>query len=165
MEDKVEDRRPRLEKYKIQLTLLLGTVCLICIFVFLLLIPLVLEPVVSTLYHQFVEQPVHCKVTDYNLGVGRPNCSWASCREGCTNKVYSCHQIRVIYSKETYLEDTSLEDVHSWVDLFELQHKADPSFSNVSEIKDIKKDVPLLINLKGCVYPPSVRCHDFSENL
>jgi len=78
MEDKIEEKRSKLESYKLRATLLLGTVCFICIFVFLLLIPLVLDPAISTLYHQFVEQPVHCKLTDYNVGVGRANCSWAS---------------------------------------------------------------------------------------
>merc|ERR1711936_1358208 len=31
--------------------------------------------------HQFVEAPVHCRVTRYDLNYGLTNCTWSSCRE------------------------------------------------------------------------------------
>ena len=30
--------------------------------------------------HMFVEFPVHCKVTSYEMRYGKTNCSWSSCR-------------------------------------------------------------------------------------
>ena len=35
--------------------------------------------------------------------LGRSNCTWSSCQEGCTKTVYSCWQIEVQY----YLNDTN----------------------------------------------------------
>ena len=32
------------------------------VFAFLFLVPFVLDPAISTMMHQFVERPVHCKV-------------------------------------------------------------------------------------------------------
>ena len=92
----------------------------------------IIEITCSTLMHEFVENPVHCRLTNYSLmwvpsiyidrvfwlnqdgwlsshhsrsmykatsstyyyRYGKTNCSWASCREGCTAQIYKCHQIR-----------------------------------------------------------------------
>ena len=32
--------------------------------------------------------------------IGRSNCTWSSCQEGCTKTVYSCWQIEVEYYPE-----------------------------------------------------------------
>ena len=39
-----------------------GTLCLVCNFVFLFLVPFVLDPAISTLTHKFIDVPVSCKV-------------------------------------------------------------------------------------------------------
>ena len=43
-------------------SIFLGAVAIVCVFGFLFLVPFVLDPAISTLMHQFVEEPVHCKV-------------------------------------------------------------------------------------------------------
>lgn len=34
---------------------------------------------------------------EWSLSSGTSNCSWTSCREGCTKELYDCTQIRVNY--------------------------------------------------------------------
>ena len=58
-----------------------GTVAIVSLFAFLFLVPFVLDPAISTMMHQFVEAPVHCRVTRYDLNYGLTNCTWSSCRE------------------------------------------------------------------------------------
>ena len=57
------DGKSRLEEIKYYTSMFLGALCIICVFAFLFLVPFVLDPAISTLMHQFVEEPVHCKVT------------------------------------------------------------------------------------------------------
>ena len=38
------------------------------------------------------------QVSSYELRYGKSNCTWASCKEGCTAEIFKCHQIRVNYS-------------------------------------------------------------------
>uniref|UniRef100_A0AAG5CUF8 Protein tipE n=1 Tax=Anopheles atroparvus TaxID=41427 RepID=A0AAG5CUF8_ANOAO len=74
--------------------ILLGTFSL---FAFLFLVPFVIEPAFQTIFMQFDESPAQC-MTAYNEHLyGAKNCSWASCREGCTKDIYECQQIRVNY--------------------------------------------------------------------
>lgn len=72
------------------------------------------------------------------------NCTWSSCREGCTNAQTKCHQMTVNYTKISYKEwvkkplDLELVD---W---------------DVAETK-------FLINPEGCGYPPFVNCTEFAK--
>ena len=52
----------RLEQIKYYASLFLGALAIICVFGFLFLVPFVLDPAISTMMHQFVTSPVHCKV-------------------------------------------------------------------------------------------------------
>ena len=52
----------RLEEIKYYTSLFLGSTAIICVFTFLFLIPFILDPAISTMFHSFVEDPVHCKV-------------------------------------------------------------------------------------------------------
>ncbi|XP_050085948.1 protein tipE isoform X1 [Anopheles aquasalis] len=80
--------------------ILLGTFSL---FAFLFLVPFVIEPAFQTIFMQFDESPALC-VTAYNEHLhGAKNCSWTSCREGCTKDIYECHQIRVNYKTAAQL--------------------------------------------------------------
>ncbi|XP_041767269.1 uncharacterized protein LOC121591024 [Anopheles merus] len=80
--------------------ILLGTFSL---FAFLFLVPFVIEPAFQTIFMQFDESPALC-VTAYNEHLyGAKNCSWASCREGCTKDIYECQQIRVNYKTAAQL--------------------------------------------------------------
>ena len=52
----------RMEQIKYYTSLFLGALAIICVFGFLFLVPFVLDPAISTMMHQFVRDPVHCKV-------------------------------------------------------------------------------------------------------
>ncbi|XP_034253159.1 protein tipE [Thrips palmi] len=74
--------------------ILLGTFSL---FAFLFLVPFVIDPAFTTIFMQFAPVPALCVTVDTSSFRGASNCSWASCREGCTREVYDCTQIRVNY--------------------------------------------------------------------
>ena len=57
------DGKSRLEEIKYYTSMFLGALCIVCVFAFLFLVPFVLDPAISTLMHQFVEKPVHCRVS------------------------------------------------------------------------------------------------------
>ena len=58
-----EEPRSRLEDIKYYTSLFLGSLAIIALFAFLFLVPFVLDPAISTMFHQFVDEPVHCRVT------------------------------------------------------------------------------------------------------
>jgi hypothetical protein len=62
MGDKAETKS-RLDDIKYYTSLFLGALAINCVFGFLFLVPFVLDPAISTLMHDFIEDPVHCKVT------------------------------------------------------------------------------------------------------
>jgi len=163
------ESKGRLDDIKYYTSLFLGTVCLICVFGFLFLVPFVLDPAISTLMHDFVESPVHCRVTSYELRYGKSNCSWASCREGCTASIYKCQQIRVVYTpNEAFNEGMNAVqfDGPKWQDLSRIERPKDPDTGATCYDEDcpeyIVEDTPLLINIKGCGYPPEVNCDNYS---
>ncbi|XP_022901294.1 uncharacterized protein [Onthophagus taurus] len=98
----------------------------------LFLVPLYVDPAISTLASNFVTEPVNCVTTRREDLTGLANCSWSSCREGCTSDTYHCTHIYVSYN------DSS----------------ANPNQT---------EDAVLLVNIKGCGYPPSVLCKNFTE--
>ena len=52
----------------------------------------------------------HPQVSTYELRYGKTNCSWASCREGCTAEIFKCHQVRVTYTPKRMYENNTLVD-------------------------------------------------------
>lgn len=63
----------------------LGTTAILSVFAFLFLIPFVVDPAISTIVADYDPVPVTCIVTEHTRGEGLRNCSWSSCREGCTS--------------------------------------------------------------------------------
>ena len=50
------------------------------------------------------------QLESYELRYGKSNCSWASCREGCTAEIFKCHQLRVTYTPRIeFLESEDIE--------------------------------------------------------
>lgn len=96
MDSEADDSRTRLENIKYYTSLVLGTMCIVCIFAFLFLVPFVLDPAISTLMHEFVDSAATCRVTSVSVKHGKSNCNWSSCKEGCTADMYVCYQARVI---------------------------------------------------------------------
>lgn len=74
--------------------ILLGTFSL---FAFLFLVPFVIDPAFTTIFMQFDPVAALCQTVDTETRQGVSNCTWSSCREGCTKEVYECTQIRVNY--------------------------------------------------------------------
>lgn len=64
----------------------------------LFLVPLYVDPAISTLASNFVTEPVTCITTRREELMGLANCSWSSCREGCTSDAYHCTHIYVSYN-------------------------------------------------------------------
>ncbi|XP_011065113.1 PREDICTED: protein tipE [Acromyrmex echinatior] len=67
------------------------------LFAFLFLVPFVIDPAFTTIFMQFETRPAECVTIDVESRRGTSNCSWTSCREGCTKELYDCTQIRVNY--------------------------------------------------------------------
>ena len=86
------------ERAKFYTSLCLGTTAIVSVFAFLFLIPFVVDPAISSILANYERDPVTCVATDHVYTEGLTNCSWASCREGCTTAAPRCHQIRVNYS-------------------------------------------------------------------
>lgn len=107
----------------------------------LFLVPLYVDPAISTLVADFFPEPVICTVTKREDLWGLFNCSWSSCREGCTSEVYRCTHIYVTYTP--------------WTNTTEY---------NETELEDLV-DAVLLVNIKGCGYPPAVDCENFTRDL
>ena len=67
MAEDEEPERTRLEDIKYYTSLFLGTLAICSLFAFLFLVPFILDPAISTMMHDFVEKPVHCKVRNLLL--------------------------------------------------------------------------------------------------
>lgn len=104
----------------------------------LFLVPLYVDPAISTLIADFIPEPVTCTTTRRDDYSGLFNCSWSSCREGCTSDFYRCTHIYVQYAENTSSETDDEYDASK-------HHEA-----------------VLLVNIKGCGYPPNVRCSNFT---
>ena len=72
----------------------------------------------------------------YLIFPGLSECSWSSCREGCTGQKAECHQIYVSF------KPLSPETVST----------------STSSSAPIQTVAPLKVTVKGCGYPPSVNC-------
>nr|XP_023013470.1 protein tipE [Leptinotarsa decemlineata] len=128
------------ETAKFYTSLCLGTTAFLSVFAFLFLIPFVVDPAITSLMADYEPDPVTCMATQHIYAEGISNCSWSSCREGCTREATRCHQIYVNYSKLPFSQYRS-SIVVRW---------------------DVA-DTRLLINTEGCGYPPSVNCSEFAR--
>ncbi|XP_067645610.1 protein tipE [Eurosta solidaginis] len=101
MGDEIEERtfKEKMLFYTTAFFILLGTFSM---FAFLFLVPFVIEPAFTTIFMQFEEVPALCETYDVETYFGAKNCSWASCREGCTKDIYICTQVRVNYRLNLY---------------------------------------------------------------
>ncbi|XP_041983094.1 protein tipE [Aricia agestis] len=63
----------------------------------LFLVPLYADPALSALAADFDPAPADCVTERRDDRLGLDNCTWASCREGCTSDAYRCTQLHVKY--------------------------------------------------------------------
>ncbi|CAH2054841.1 unnamed protein product, partial [Iphiclides podalirius] len=156
------------------------------LFAFLFLVPFVIEPAFTTIFMQFDPVGALCVTAQVKHLVGASNCTWASCREGCTKDLYECTQIRVNYKLGEYPNVTSTEfealiraerSLRKDYD-YESNYEA-PLDKNYPEMDDqeLPDAVPtglqgndsewyftgarLFPNVKGCGYPPILNCTIF----
>ncbi|KAH8305038.1 protein tipE isoform X1 [Drosophila kikkawai] len=133
-----------LEKAKFYTSVCLGTTAILSVFTFLFLIPFVVDPAISTIIADYDPVPVTCIVIDHIYAEGIKNCSWSSCREGCTSSLTKCHQLFVNYTRIPFSE---------WE-------------RNPRDLDTVNWDVSytkFLINSEGCGYPPTTNCSVFAR--
>lgn len=156
---------------------LLGTFSL---FSFLFLVPFVIDPAFTTIFMEFDETPALCVTSRTERRQGVSNCSWSSCREGCTKEIYDCTQIRVDY-KKAFFQTTNTTDVvvrkerglrenddYDYEISFDHSNNLFPEIAPTAPIEEeeeeddgIYTDAKLFPNVKGCGYPPMLNCSVF----
>lgn len=153
---------------------LLGTFSL---FSFLFLVPFVIDPAFTTIFMEFDETPALCVTSRLERRQGVSNCSWSSCREGCTKEIYDCTQIRVNY-KRAFFEDANVsamivrkerglrENDEYDYELSSFDHSNDLFLEIEPTVQPedsewFYRDARLFPNVKGCGYPPMLNCSIF----
>lgn len=96
MSDDDRTFKQKLLFYTTAFFVLLGTFSL---FSFLFLVPFVIEPAFQTIFMEFDESRAQCFTDETIVKAGTRNCTWTSCREGCTRDIYTCTQIYVSYKR------------------------------------------------------------------
>lgn len=136
----------------------------------LFLVPLYVDPAISTLTSDFIETPTWCTTTRREDVVGLTNCSWSSCREGCTSDLYRCTHIYVTFIEWTNVSIfANLSNAITTAisnDMFSAQmlmKTAAHSIGNITGDIERSDEAILLVNIKGCGYPPNVICQNFSN--
>lgn len=146
------------------------------LFSFLFLVPFVIDPAFTTIFMEFDETPALCVTMYTERRQGVSNCSWSSCREGCTKEIYDCTQIRVKY-KKTDINFTTIDIYPHRVERG-LRENYDYQFVDQSDedeyVSDVEptglmgnnsewfyKGAKLFPNVKGCGYPPMLNCSIF----
>ncbi len=104
--------KEKLAFYTTAFFLLLG---IFSAFGFLFLVPFIIEPAYTTIKMDFDEEPAQCITASTESKRGLSNCTWTSCREGCTREVYECTQILVNYKhpnipNSIVLQTTNVEE-------------------------------------------------------
>ncbi|KAI4501221.1 hypothetical protein M0802_003594 [Mischocyttarus mexicanus] len=145
----------------------------------LFLVPLYVDPAISTLAADFSPEPVICTTSRREELWGLFNCTWSSCREGCTSDVYRCTHIYVTYSPwsndsmkndtdtsgpATTTTTTTTTATAAVPDHSAKSHVYSFLFSTTAPTSgDI--EAVLLVNIKGCGYPPVVDCENFTRDM
>lgn len=90
------------ERLKPKVSLCLGTTAALSFVAFLFLVPFVVDPAVSRLIARYSPEPGTCALHEHVFAAGLKQCTWSSCREGCTSAITRCHQLTVDYSLTPY---------------------------------------------------------------
>lgn len=135
----------------------------------LFLVPLYVDPAISTLAADFVENPVTCVTTRREDRTGIFNCTWSSCREGCTSDMYKCTHIYVSYdpgggqSSEDPRFVSSMSSSTQPTTTTSAATSTSTENSSSLDPNPLPDEAVLLVNIKGCGYPPDVDCGNFTE--
>nr|AGE14342.1 sodium channel auxiliary subunit TEH1-like transcript variant TEH1A [Periplaneta americana] len=128
----------------------------------LFLVPLYVDPAISTLAADFAPEPVKCVTTRREELCGILNCTWSSCREGCTSDMYSCTHIYVMYTTAPYYTDDGDGNWTSTSTSPSTSTTTTTTTTTPSPGENFTEDAVLLVNIKGCGYPPEVDCDNFT---
>uniref|UniRef100_A0A2S2NYM8 Protein tipE n=1 Tax=Schizaphis graminum TaxID=13262 RepID=A0A2S2NYM8_SCHGA len=154
---RLEELRERVLFYLTTFFILLGIVSL---FVFLFLVPFLIEPAITTILMEFDETPTTCVTAHSEIREGASNCSlpggWASCREGCTREIYECAQIFVNYTVPgDRVRDLNARHRRSLLVRGYRPIEPQPASGWTYSLARIYP------NVKGCGYPPHLNCTEF----
>ncbi|XP_049806790.1 protein tipE [Schistocerca nitens] len=116
----------------------------------LFLVPLYVDPAISTLAADFYPFPVECVTVRREDLTGLYNCTWSSCREGCTSDVYSCTHLYVNYKRPLYE--------------YKGENESEAAAVLAAGPVVCEREAVLLVNIKGCGYPPEVVCDNFTAS-
>ncbi|KAK9889231.1 hypothetical protein WA026_004506 [Henosepilachna vigintioctopunctata] len=166
MEEKQEEQtcKQKLLFYTTAFFVLLG---IFSLFSFLFLVPFVIDPAFTTIFMEFDETPVQCVTVKSERRLGVSNCSWTSCREGCTRDMFDCTQILVNYKKNYTTEmgnNTIPTEVTPRDSLVETALSDEYEYGNdiaTNYSEWFYREARLLPNVKGCGYPPMLNCTIF----
>ncbi|KAL1493209.1 hypothetical protein ABEB36_011306 [Hypothenemus hampei] len=142
------------------------------LFSFLFLVPFVIDPAFTTIFMEFDEEPAYCITVKTERLLGASNCSWTSCREGCTKDIYDCTQIFVTYkiisnysswNSSRFLQITSFESPFvrqekNLMDDYDYETAIGKTGLQPNTSEWYYKEARLLPNVKGCGYPPMLNC-------
>lgn len=140
-----EDTRTLKEKLLFYTTAFFILLGIFSLFAFLFLVPFVIEPGFTTIFMQFDTRPAMCVTVDTVQKRGVSNCTWSSCREGCTKELFECFQITVNYkaprneSNDTDVEPTADYRVKGGVELHHINLEA-PRNRKKRAIRDYNYD-------------------------
>lgn len=144
----------------------------------LFLVPLYVDPAISTLAHLFIDVPTLCTTTRREDLTGIFNCTWSSCREGCTSDIYRCTHIYVSYldfgnlslpsymrtefneiMRQNYYEKFTsyMNDANTTSPFLQLTQNLS---SLIYQESHQSEEAMLMVNIKGCGYLP---CKTFTE--
>lgn len=131
----------------------------------LFLVPLYVDPAISTLVANFVAEPVTCITTRREELTGLFNCTWSSCREGCTSDMYTCTHIYVRYNATPPFrnENDSMSSSSTSTTPSSLSTTVSTNNTKSPPAIQMEDEAILLVNIKGCGYPPDVLCKNFTE--
>lgn len=164
-EEKEEAERKRQEELREKVLFYLTTffilLGIVSLFVFLFLVPFLIEPAITTIFMEFDETPAACVTASSEMREGASNCSqpggWASCREGCTREIYSCAQIFVNYTVHgDRAKDMNARHRRSLLMRGYRPIEPEPATWSYSLAR-------VFPNVKGCGYPPHLNCSVFQQ--
>ena len=92
--------------------------------------------------------------------------------------MFQCYQVRVQYIDQDYKNNTAIDEFHesTWKNLSRydnLENEVCSSTKNYPSTFEIiflflflktRIDTPLLVNIKGCGYPPEISCPAFANH-
>ncbi|CAH0561899.1 unnamed protein product [Brassicogethes aeneus] len=140
------------------------------LFSFLFLVPFVIEPAFTTIFMEFDEEPAYCVTVKVNRRLGASNCSWTSCREGCTKDIYDCTQILVDYKRNlntnlsvivtTSSTEVAVREKRALIEDYDYEEERTTGLMG-NDSEWYYREAKLLPNVKGCGYPPMLNCSVF----